>query len=96
MAYDEKFRTQDAVHNIIMESRAKISLTGVEDIESFDENCVVIFTSKGSLAVRGSELRLEKLSLDSGEVVIEGTIDSLEYEDDAHHSEGGFFSRLFR
>ena len=95
MPYEERFRTQDTAHNIIMESRSKVSVTGVEDVESFDENCIVMMTSRGALSVNGSELHLEKLNLDSGEVVIEGTVNSLEYEDDGHAETGGFFSRLF-
>ena len=77
-----------------MESR-KISVSGVDDVESFDENEIVMSTSQGVLIVRGRDLRIEKLSLDSGDVVMEGDIDRLEYEDDVKVT-GGLFSRLFK
>ena len=95
MAYEEKFKTVELPHNVIMESRKKISVSGVDDVESFDENEIVMSTSQGVLIVRGHGLRIEKLSLDSGDVVLEGEIEKLEYEDDVKAS-GGLFSRLFK
>ncbi len=95
MAYEEKFKTVELPHNVIMESRKKVSVSGVDDVESFDENEIVMSTSQGILIVRGSDLRIEKLSLDSGDIVLEGTIDRLEYEDDVKVT-GGLFSRLFK
>jgi sporulation protein YabP len=82
-------------HNIILEGRERLSISGVEDVDSFDEASVVVFTSRGTLNVRGSELRIEKLSIDLGELVVEGNIDALQYEDDQHRSES-FWHRLFR
>jgi sporulation protein YabP len=78
-----------------MEGRKKVSLSGVDDVESFDENEVVMSTSQGVLIVKGRDLRIEKLSLDSGDVVMEGDIDRLEYENDVKPS-GGLFARLFK
>lgn len=95
MPYEEKYKTIELPHNVIMESRKKMSVSGVDDVESFDENEIIMSTSQGILIVRGKELRIEKLSLDSGDVVMEGVIDRLEYEDDVKIS-GGLFSRLFK
>ena len=95
MAYEEKYRQTELPHNVIMEGRAKVSVSGVDDVESFDEGLIVINTSKGTLVVKGEGLHLEKLSLDNGEVIIEGTIDGMDYEDDGKPSEG-FFSRFFK
>lgn len=95
MAYEEKYRPAELPQNIILEGRKKLSVSGVEDVESFDDNIIVIKTVKGPLVIRGSELRMEKLSLDSGDVSIEGSVDSLEYETEEEPQEG-FFSRLFR
>lgn len=80
-------------NNIILEDRSRLTVTGVEDVDSFDETVVVMYTSGGSLVVRGSDLRLEKLSLDVGELAITGSIDSVQYEHSA--GSGSFFSRLF-
>ena len=92
---DEKFRSAERGHNVIMENRRKISVSGVEDVMSFDEGEIVMGTAMGVLILHGRELRIEKLSLDSGDVVIEGSADRLEYEDDSRVS-GGLFSRLFK
>ena len=94
MAYEDSLRSGERPHSVSLDARCRAAVTGVEGVESFDEGCVLMTTVRGALAVRGSGLHLEKLSLDSGEVVVEGTIDALEYEDDIRPS-GGFFSRLF-
>lgn len=94
MAYEESLRADMRAHSVNLESRARAAVTGVESVESFDEYCVVMTTVRGALAVRGSGLHLEKLSLDAGEVVVAGTIDAMEYEDDGKPA-GGLFSRLF-
>jgi sporulation protein YabP len=96
MAYEEKFKTVELPHNVILEGRKKMSVSGVDDVESFDENEVVMSTAQGILIVRGRELRIEKLSLDSGDVVLEGALEKLEYEDDVKSAGGGLFSRLFK
>jgi sporulation protein YabP len=94
MAYEEKYKTEMR-HNLIMEGREKLSVSGVEYVESFDEEEIVMSTPKGVLFVRGQELHIEKLSLDTGDVIVLGQIDKLEYEDDVKIT-GGFLSRLFK
>ena len=86
-------KPQSTTNNIILEDRTRLSVTGVEDVDSFDETVVVMYTSGGTLVIRGSDLRLEKLSLDVGELAITGNIDSMQYEQSA--GGGSFFSRLF-
>ena len=95
MAYEEKYKLAELPHNVIMESRKKVSVSGVDDVESFDDGEIVMGTAQGILIIRGKELRIEKLSLDSGDVTIEGIIDKLEYEENAKASDG-LFSRLFK
>lgn len=88
--------TRDATlpHRLSLDDRAKLTLTGVEDVERFDETEIVMSTTAGALIVQGEELHIEKLSLDGGEIHITGRVDSLTYE--AQHTSGGFFSRLLR
>ena len=95
MPYEEN-RTAMPQHNLIMEGRERAAISGVTDVESFDENEIIMATSMGVLFLRGTGLRIDRLSLDTGDVTIEGTIIKLEYEDDAREPSGGFFSRLFR
>lgn len=78
-----------------MEDRNKISLTGVSDVDSFDEQTVTVITSEGELSIRGSGLHIGKLSVETGEMSIEGRIDSLVYSSDTP-KQGGFFGRVFR
>lgn len=66
-------------HNIIMQNRTKLSISGVEDVENFDDREVVMYTSHGKLTVHGTELHIERLSVDEGDLTIEGTIDTLAY-----------------
>jgi sporulation protein YabP len=98
MAYEDKYRGPGAEpqHNVIMEGREKLTVTGVEDVDSFDEEEVVCSTVRGKLVIRGGELRLEKLSLDTGEIVACGRIDGIEYGGEDTAESAGFLSRLFR
>lgn len=68
--------------NIILEGRKKLSVSGVEDIDSFDEHSAVIFTSMGLIEVKGSDIHMNKLNLESGEIVLEGSFDSVIYPDE--------------
>lgn len=88
----ENERTQ--VHSIVLEEREKLRVTGVSDVQSFDEEQVLLETAKGMLIVRGQGLHVEKLQLDAGETVVHGEISLLEY-DDTVPARGGVFRRLF-
>ena len=95
MAYEERRPPVEIPHGIVMDNRKKLSVSGVTEVESFNEQEVIMGTSQGVLTVHGENLHMEKLSVDSGDVMITGSIDSLEYEDSAPSGEG-FFARLFR
>jgi len=94
MPYEAKTRTE-LQHNVILEGRERLSVSGVEDVESFNEETVVVYTSKGMLIVQGSGLHIEKLSLDGGDLAIEGLVHALRYEEETREK-GGLFSRLFK
>ncbi len=95
MPYDDRSNRPEAPHHLILEGREQLSVSGVEEVESFDESQIVMYTSKGALIVRGEGLHIEKLSLDGGDLKVEGMVDSLSYEE-RQSERGGFFSRLFR
>lgn len=84
----------DMPHELRLENRARLNVTGVREVESFDENAVVLHTAKGVLVIRGQSLHLQTLSIDGGQVAVDGTVDALVYEET--QKQGGFFSRLFR
>lgn len=85
---------QTQPHELRLENREKLSLSGVREVESFDENAVVLHTARGVLVIRGEGLHLKTLSIDGGQVAVIGTINSLSYED--VQRAGGFFHRLFK
>ena len=84
---------QDA-HRLELVGRERLTISGVEDVERFDETGIVMSTSAGTLVVTGEDLHIGKLSLDGGELHVDGRIDSVSYEDKGQ-GRGGFFSRLF-
>ena len=81
-----------APHKVTLENRNKLTVTGVTDVESFDESMIVLQTGMGVMVIRGSDLHLQMLSLDGGQAAVSGTVDSMLYEEDT--KKGGFFSRL--
>ena len=93
MAYEE-MGSMSAHHYLHMEGREQLTVAGVEDVGRFDETGIVMTTSAGTLIITGSNLHIGKLSLEGGELHVDGQIDSPTYEDGRRES-GGFFSRLF-
>ena len=77
------------MHSILLEEREKLRVTGVSDVQSFDEEQVLLETGKGMLIVRGQGLHVEKLQLDAGETVVRGEISLLEYDDSVPPRGGG-------
>lgn len=74
--------------------RKRLSLTGVEDVDCFNEQLVVLRTPLGTLSVAGAGLNLSQLSLETGRVEIDGEVDAMEYS--GAKPSGGLLSRLFR
>ena len=83
-------------HHVTMEDRRGLTVSGVEDVERFDDTNIVLSTTQGMLVVSGEGLHIEKLSLDGGDLKVEGKIDALSYEERTERNVGGFFSRLLR
>ena len=81
-------------HSVTLEERRRLTITGVSEVLSFDENQVVMDTALGLLTVEGEQLHVEKLSLDVGELTLEGTVDSLQYSRGGQ-KKGSFWSRVF-
>lgn len=84
-------------HNIILESRKKISISGVEDVDSFDENGVTVYTVMGLLEIKGHDIHMTKLNLESGEIIAEGEFDGITYPDSIKAPEKkGFLSGILK
>ncbi len=82
-------------HNIIMEDRKKLSVSGVTDIDSFDEQTIVAITDLGELTIRGWNLHITRLNLEQSELMVDGEISSLTYTDVRPKAQG-FFSKVLR
>ena len=86
-----------APHKVVIDSRRKIVVTGVEDVDSFNENEVILLSNHGFITVVGDDLHINKLNLDEGQLVVEGMIQGLDYADhEEQRSKGGVFSKMFR
>ena len=81
-------------HRLELTGRERLVISGVEDVERFDETGIIMSTAAGTLIVTGEDLHIGKLSLDGGELHVDGRIDSVAYEDSGT-GRGGFLSRLF-
>lgn len=92
---EERRAVPEAAHSLSLDGRRKLLVSGVTDVDSFNEQEVIMGTTMGTLRVHGEDLHMEKLSVDSGDVVVTGEIAALEYEDMPVKGEG-FFARLFR
>ena len=79
-------------HKLCLNERRQLTMTGVTEVVSFDENAVVLQTSLGLLIVQGQQLSLKNLSLDGGQVAVEGSISALAYEEPRQSG----WRRLFR
>ena len=64
-------------HNVIMEERKKLSVSGVTDIDSFDEQTIIAITEQGEMTIRGWNLHITRLNLEQSELMVEGEISSL-------------------
>lgn len=84
---------QEQDHSVAIDGRARAHITGVEDVDCFNEETAVITSSMGSITVTGAGLKVSRLDLDKGAVTLEGRIDSLEY---GAVRKGGLLSRVLR
>ena len=95
MAYeDKKNPTVSRAHALSLSERGKLTVTGVDEVLRFDEDEVEMRTARGDLIVRGSELRVGRLAIDTGEITVDGKVDELAYADTPQRGEG-FWSRIF-
>ena len=83
-----------AVHRLELTGREHLLVSGVEDVERFDETGIVMSTSAGVLVVTGENLHIGRLSLEGGELHVDGRIDAVTYEEETA-LRGSFLSRIF-
>lgn len=94
---DRKGLSNNIIQNLVLENRGKLSISGVLDVLSFDDQVVIVETELGLLTVKGEDLRINKLSIDTSEVVIEGEIFSMNYsEKDMEKKGGSLLGKIFK
>ena len=81
-------------HRLELDGRERLVVTGVEEVERFDEETILLTTAQGGLEIQGEGLHIEKLSLDGGDLKVEGRVDALVYETQSRSRGGGLLSRL--
>lgn len=82
-----------AEHSLSLEGRSKLSITGVQDVNGFDENTVILTTNRGELCIQGESLHIDRIDPDTGQVLINGLVQELKYEETAPGR--SLWSRLF-
>lgn len=83
---------QQMPHKLTLNERKVLTVTGVQEVVSFDELCVILHTSRGTLTIQGRELKLKQLSLEGGQVEVDGTVCAMNYEEP--REQGGWIRRL--
>ena len=98
MMIDERKTINTAVvQNLILENRGKLSISGVLDVLSFDDQVIIVETELGLLTIKGENLRITKLSIDTSEVIVEGNIAYLAYSNkEIEKNKGSIISKIFK
>ena len=99
MAFEDRknMNSTNVIQNLVLENREKLSISGVLDVLSFDDQVVIVETELGLLTIKGENLRINKLSIDTSEVTVEGEIFNLAYsENDINQKTSSIFSKIFK
>ena len=100
MAKDMKrdnLQTNNVIQNIVLENREKLSISGVLDVLSFDDQIIIVETELGLLTIKGEDLRINKLSIDTSETIVNGNIIQIAYSENTVDKKGeGIFSKIFK
>ncbi len=91
--YKENMNT---LQNLILENREKLTISGVIDVLSFDDQIVIVETELGMLTVKGEDLRINKLSIDTQDIIIEGNISNLSYSEKEEKKNSSLLGKIFK
>ena len=92
---EEKRNELKSAHSILIDERERIKVSGVTDVDSFDENEIILYTSDGGVVLSGEDFKINRLNVESGDVEIEGFINEIKYTNLTQTS-GGFWSKIFK
>lgn len=82
-------------HSFFLEERERLSIAGVRDVSSFDEETLTVFTDLGEITVKGERIKVTRFSVETGDFAATGTFHSLSYSDRLPKN-SGFFARVFK
>lgn len=89
-------KSQKQNHNLILENRKGLSISGITDVDSFDEKTICLYTQLGELTIQGRELHIDSMSVETGDMTITGDIWAIVYGDKDRHGPLSALGRLFR
>lgn len=87
-----KFKNQ----NIYLEDRNNLTITGVEQVESYNDNTILLITIKGGIIIKGEGLNINKLNLEDGNVKVDGIINGINYSNKEFSSKGNILGKMFK
>ncbi|MBP3242538.1 MAG: sporulation protein YabP [Ruminococcus sp.] len=86
----------DKTHSIIIENRRSLTISGITDVDSFDEKAICLYTQLGELTIQGRELHIDAMSVETGDMTVTGDIWAVVYGDKDRKSPLTALGRLFR
>lgn len=92
------YNKENHFQNMVLENREKLTITGIKDVFSFDDQIIIIETELGLLSIKGNNLKINKLNIDTSDFIVEGKIDSLVYSNSNinNKKESSLFGKLFK
>ena len=86
------------IQNIILENREKLNVSGVLDVLSFDDQIIILETELGLLTIKGENLKVNKLNIETSDVTLDGNISSLNYSssDSIKKNASGLIGKIFK
>ena len=92
----EDIMQSNVFQNIFLENRTKLNITGINDVLSFDDQIIITETELGLLTIKGENLKINKLSLDTSDFSLDGEISSLTYSDHESIQKKSLLSKIFK
>jgi len=97
MELKKESKMEDKKSNLMLENRKKLTVNGVIEVINFNEDQILLNTDVGTMIIKGQELRMNKLDVQNGDVLITGKVDSFVYTNDKSKAKkDSILSRLFR
>ncbi len=87
---------EQGAHGISLMNRSHAEISGVSDVDCFNEGLIVLSTSLGTMTISGSSLNISQLDQETGRLIVDGEFDAIEYSGRKGRASGGLFSRLLR